>query len=317
MTFSLDIIERRFHFDASGAAFPSAARLPCSSTIHDVRYGVRWYFVELLETRWIRRKRTLDKANAPSETAEMNFPNVREVLTELGRRSRGVPALLLPAADPPARLRIKSPWRRNIRAGVKMLPLAGCADRQPSSALLLLLVTELGLTPQIAAIFAIFTLIIVTGAFHEDGLADFADSTGGATPEQRLIIMKDSRIGTFGMLALLASVLLRIFTVSILARHNNRFGRSHPDCDRRCFSHAGASCRSLCCRLRARRRRIFRPEAISHRCGQRPSSLSSSAFCRCWRAPVFWRVLGGALDQCRRGLWHHGAGAAPARRPDR
>jgi adenosylcobinamide-GDP ribazoletransferase len=45
--------------------------------------------------------------------------------------------------------------------------------------------------------------ILITGAFHEDGLADAADGLGGGqTPERRLEIMKDSRIGTFGTLAL-------------------------------------------------------------------------------------------------------------------
>jgi adenosylcobinamide-GDP ribazoletransferase len=55
----------------------------------------------------------------------------------------------------------------------------------------------------IAAIFAIATSALITGAFHEDGLADSADGFyGGYTIERRLEIMKDSRIGTFGAMAL-------------------------------------------------------------------------------------------------------------------
>lgn len=50
--------------------------------------------------------------------------------------------------------------------------------------------------------------IFLTGAMHEDGLADAADGLfGGWTREQRLEIMKDSRIGTYGMLALLITTL--------------------------------------------------------------------------------------------------------------
>ena len=54
------------------------------------------------------------------------------------------------------------------------------------------------------------TGVILTGAMHEDGLADSADGLfGGWTVERRLEIMKDSRIGTYGMLALLLSGLAR------------------------------------------------------------------------------------------------------------
>ena len=53
------------------------------------------------------------------------------------------------------------------------------------------------------ALLAIGAGVAVTGAFHEDGLADAADGLlGGSTPERRLAIMKDSRIGSYGALAL-------------------------------------------------------------------------------------------------------------------
>ena len=54
------------------------------------------------------------------------------------------------------------------------------------------------------------TMIALTGALHEDGLADVADGFwGGGDSPRRLEIMKDSRLGSYGMLALLFSVLLR------------------------------------------------------------------------------------------------------------
>lgn len=53
------------------------------------------------------------------------------------------------------------------------------------------------------ALLAIATGVLVTGGFHEDGLADTADGLGGGqTPARRLEIMKDSRVGTYGVLAL-------------------------------------------------------------------------------------------------------------------
>ena len=61
-----------------------------------------------------------------------------------------------------------------------------------------------------AALIAVAATALVTGALHEDGLADTADGFGGgATREAKLDIMRDSRIGTFGVLALIFSIGLR------------------------------------------------------------------------------------------------------------
>jgi adenosylcobinamide-GDP ribazoletransferase len=63
---------------------------------------------------------------------------------------------------------------------------------------------------QIAALATLIFLVTVTGAFHEDGLADTADGLGGGwTREQSLEIMRDSRIGTYGAAALVLSLLAR------------------------------------------------------------------------------------------------------------
>ena len=51
----------------------------------------------------------------------------------------------------------------------------------------------------LAAVFAVAASAILTGAFHEDGLADTCDSLGGFGRERRLEIMRDSRVGTFGV----------------------------------------------------------------------------------------------------------------------
>jgi adenosylcobinamide-GDP ribazoletransferase len=75
-----------------------------------------------------------------------------------------------------------------------------------------------GLSSLLAGLVAVVVMVVVTGGFHEDGLADTADGVGGgATPEKRLLIMKDSRIGSFGALALITSVGLRAGALGQLA----------------------------------------------------------------------------------------------------
>lgn len=60
--------------------------------------------------------------------------------------------------------------------------------------------------------------ILMTGAFHEDGLADTADGLGGGqTTERRLEIMKDSRLGTYGVLALGLALSLKVAAMSQIA----------------------------------------------------------------------------------------------------
>lgn len=69
----------------------------------------------------------------------------------------------------------------------------------------------LGFGAVVASVICLATLTLVTGAFHEDGLADTADGFGGgSTPERRLEIMKDSRIGSYGGAALILAYALRI-----------------------------------------------------------------------------------------------------------
>ena len=71
--------------------------------------------------------------------------------------------------------------------------------------------------PQNASIIIALSLgIFLTGALHEDGLADFFDSLGGQDYESRQKILKDSNVGVFGVLALTSSFLLRYVLISKL-----------------------------------------------------------------------------------------------------
>lgn len=72
----------------------------------------------------------------------------------------------------------------------------------------------LGMSPTVSALLAVATMAIVTGGLHEDGLADSADGLGGSTRERALAIMRDSRIGTFGVMALFFVLSLRVVALS-------------------------------------------------------------------------------------------------------
>jgi adenosylcobinamide-GDP ribazoletransferase len=120
------------------------------------------------------------------------------------------------------------PWEADphrlpdFRRMTPVVPLAG-AIIGLGPAFVLAASLELGLGPWLSAALSVATMTLVTGAFHEDGLADTADGFGGgATPERRLAIMKDSLIGSFGASALILAFALRIGALATLA------DRLHP-----------------------------------------------------------------------------------------
>ena len=85
-------------------------------------------------------------------------------------------------------------------------------------ALTYVLAYKFGLRPWPSAILSLAVTLVVTGCLHEDGLADTADGFGGgATRERKLEIMRDSRIGTYGVCALMISMLIRAGTLASLA----------------------------------------------------------------------------------------------------
>ncbi len=80
---------------------------------------------------------------------------------------------------------------------------------------ILVAAAALRLPPLIAATLALATQAVVTGALHEDALADCADGFGGGrTRERKLAIMRDSAVGAFGATAIAFSLLLRCFAIA-------------------------------------------------------------------------------------------------------
>jgi len=68
--------------------------------------------------------------------------------------------------------------------------------------------------PELAILLSILVTIFVTGAFHEDGFADFCDGFGGGyTRERILTIMKDSRIGTYGSVGLIGMLATKFISL--------------------------------------------------------------------------------------------------------
>lgn len=108
--------------------------------------------------------------------------------------------------------RVEEDW---LMRAAKYFPLVGIIVGS-FSAIVLLLAGGIwsGVLPPLLAI---ATSIALTGALHEDGLADTADGLGGGRSRQgRLAIMKDSRIGTYGALALGLTVALRVAALATL-----------------------------------------------------------------------------------------------------
>ena len=77
------------------------------------------------------------------------------------------------------------------------------------------------LAPAVAAVFSTVATVLMTGGFHEDGLADVADGLGGSSDRERALdIMKDSRIGAFGAMALVLALLSKLSLLALLGTHS-------------------------------------------------------------------------------------------------
>lgn len=75
-----------------------------------------------------------------------------------------------------------------------------------------------GVPPLVAALLSTIATVLLTGAFHEDGLADLADGLGGSADRDRALeIMKDSRIGAFGAIALVLALGFKLALLSAIA----------------------------------------------------------------------------------------------------
>ena len=133
-------------------------------------------------------------------------PRVIDLVTALALLTRlRLPELVFP--DPKTRPMAHAAWAYPL-VGVVVGLLAGCAGW---------VTMALGLPATAAALFVMLAGVLITGAMHEDGLADCADGFwGGWTRARRLEIMKDSQIGTYGVVALVLGLGLKWVAITAI-----------------------------------------------------------------------------------------------------
>ncbi len=111
-----------------------------------------------------------------------------------------------------------------LRASAAHFPGIGCLAALLAAAVYAALHGALApnpLAPAVAAVFCTIATVLMTGGFHEDGLADVADGLGGAASRERALdIMKDSRIGAFGAMALVLALLAKLSLLALLGAHS-------------------------------------------------------------------------------------------------
>jgi adenosylcobinamide-GDP ribazoletransferase len=103
----------------------------------------------------------------------------------------------------------------SLSRSVKFFPLVGLAIGSGAALLQKILTVHL---PRPLTAFAVLTyLVLITGCLHEDGLADTADGFGGGWTKDRILaILRDSRIGSYGAIALVLSLLARYLLLASL-----------------------------------------------------------------------------------------------------
>lgn len=137
-----------------------------------------------------------------------------EIIAGFGKGLREAAGFLtrLPIGAPPA-----AEGSGFLARAAPLFPLVG-AGIGTAGGLVYVFAAAVGLPPLASAFTALAGLAVLTGALHEDGLADFCDGIGGGRDRHdRLRIMRDSHNGTFGTLALVSSVGLRAALIAGIA----------------------------------------------------------------------------------------------------
>lgn len=181
-----------------------------------------------------------------------------------------------------------------LRASAAHLPGIGWLVGGLTSALLLALLWALPpmpAAPWLAAVLSTVFGVMLTGAFHEDGLADLTDGLGGSYNRERALeIMKDSRIGSFGALALVLVLLAKCACLALLAQ-------MHP-----LFAALGLFAAHVTSRLMP----LFTIRSLPHvgdMAGSKSKPLADQITGKALLAGVIWWALGLALVQALAHVW--------------
>ncbi len=131
-------------------------------------------------------------------------------MPDIAARLRSLPADTLTALAFFSRIPVRpEPTSFDLRRTAGAWPVAGFGLAL-APALLFLLARFFWIAPMVAAVLGLALMVVLTGGMHEDGLADTADGFGGGTTRaEKLELMRDSRLGTFGALALGLALLLK------------------------------------------------------------------------------------------------------------
>lgn len=117
----------------------------------------------------------------------------------------------------------------DIKASSKYLPLVGIIVGACGG--LVYYLTSFIIPHSISVLLAIIATILITGAFHEDGFIDVCDAAGGGGEKEKILdIMKDSRVGSYGVIGItlllilqftiLVKILPQMLVLTIIAGHS-------------------------------------------------------------------------------------------------
>jgi adenosylcobinamide-GDP ribazoletransferase len=135
-------------------------------------------------------------------------PVLRDWLDDLGAAAAFLTRLPVPQGDAPP----------NLARAYRAFPLVGAVIGAAIGAVDLLLL-RIGLPAIPAAALALGAGALLTGALHDDGLADVADGFGGGRDKAaKLEVMRDSRLGTYGVLVLVTAFVAKVGALSVLPR---------------------------------------------------------------------------------------------------
>lgn len=152
------------------------------------------------------------RLSAPSHSRgrpEGQLPNATQFIADLARSVGFLSRLPVPD-------RFFRGYDGSVSRAVQAFPVAGLVIALGPALVLLLL--SWSRDPLLPALLALLLQSLLTGALHEDGLADAADGLGGGRDrDHALVIMKDSRIGSYGVIALVLSFGLRATALSALS----------------------------------------------------------------------------------------------------
>ena len=108
---------------------------------------------------------------------------------------------------------------QQLDQSARYFPLVGMGVGAIAATVLCVSAWVLPLT--LAVVLSMLTGILITGAFHEDGLSDFVDGMGGGyTREKILAIMKDSHVGAYGVIAIVLALLIK-FQILLVLTHRH------------------------------------------------------------------------------------------------